>query len=77
VLGKRGDEAAALLEAALACGSAVRADPYVSLAFGGRDPLQPGFRPFEGAVHEPPVFRDLALAVCGPLVEHRTTEESA
>jgi exodeoxyribonuclease V gamma subunit len=77
VLGKRGDEAAALLEAALACGSAVRADPYVSLAFGGRDPLQPGFRPVEGAVHEPPVFRDLALAVCGPLVEHRTTEESA
>jgi exodeoxyribonuclease V gamma subunit len=75
-----GDEARALTEARkefrLAYDSAGRRDPYVSLAFGGRDPLRPGFRLFEGAGDEAPSFRDLAIAICEPLFDYRS-EESA
>jgi exodeoxyribonuclease V gamma subunit len=81
VLRKDGDEAKALSEArqkflGSRASRAERDDPYVALAFGGRDPLRPDFRLFDGAAHEPPSFRDLALAICGPLVDRRA-EESA
>jgi exodeoxyribonuclease V gamma subunit len=81
VLRKDGDEAKALSDARqkfLGSRSShpERDDPYVALAFGERDPLRPDFRLFDGAAPEPPSFRDLALAICGPLVDRRA-EESA
>jgi exodeoxyribonuclease V gamma subunit len=79
-LRKFGDEARALSEARhefrLAYDSSGRRDPYVALAFGGRDPLRPDLRLFEGRAGEAPSFRDLALAVFGPLFDHRTKDSA-